>query len=125
MATLMHDSIAGYAIRFLTNGRIFQYAEERDPSLWKRFINIEKSGQMARQGLTEPGDKSEEDSLSDSLAAQIPSVAWSDQGNTFQGLTGARIDTEKGKDVHLVDWWDDHDKEVCRPNFNLFTLDGG
>lgn len=116
MATLMHDSIAGYAIRYLTNGRTFQYAEEKDPSLWKQFINFEKSGQMAQQGHIASVDNPEDDNFSNGSVTQIPSVAWSDQGNRFQGLTGARIDPEKGKDVHLIDWWDDHDKEVRRPN---------
>lgn len=116
MATLMHDSIAGLAIRFLTNGRTFQYEEEKDPSLWKRFINIEKSGHMARRGITEPLEVEENDSHSSRTVSQLPSVAWSDQGRRFQGLTGVRIDPEKGKDVHLIDWWDDHDKEVCRTN---------
>lgn len=71
---------------------------------------------MARRGRIESIDITEDDSLSSRSVAQIPSVAWSDQGNRFQGLTGARVDPEKGKDVHLIDWWDDHDNEVRRPS---------
>lgn len=43
---------------------------------------------------------------------RIPSSAWSDREDRFQGLTGMRIDPEKGKDIHLIDWWDEKDQEV-------------
>ena len=113
MATLMHDSIAGFALRFLSGGRIFQYAEEKDPSLWKRFTNIEKSGRMARLGRMDSVEVPEDDSVGTNESfTQTPSAAWSHEGDRFQGLTGVRIDPEKGKDVYLIGWWDDNDQEV-------------
>lgn len=114
MAALMHDSITGFAIRFLTSGRVFQYAEEKDPSLWKQFANVEKSGRLAHRGRMDSVDIPEDDSFgTDKTVTEIPSVAWSQQGNRFQGLTGALIDPEKGKDVYLIDWWGGNDLEVC------------
>lgn len=113
MTTLIQDSIAGHAFRILSNGRFFKYAEERDPSLWKRFTNIEKSGRMAYHGRTDSTDIPDGDTFDmDWPVSQIPSRAWSNGSRRFQGLTGVRIDPEKGKDVHLVDWWDENDPEV-------------
>ncbi|PYH89290.1 hypothetical protein BO71DRAFT_434920 [Aspergillus ellipticus CBS 707.79] len=42
---------------------------------------------------------------------QVPSSAWSQDGQRYQGMTGASIDPEKGRDVNVVDWWDDNDPE--------------
>lgn len=122
MASLMQDSIAGYAIRFLSKGHIFKYAEERDPSLWKQYTNKEKSSRMAYHGRMDSiGDA---DGIADGVTrsssrssriesmGRIPSSGWSDSGNRFQGLTGMRIDPEKGKDIYLIEWWDEKDQEV-------------
>lgn len=121
MASLMQDSIVGHAIRLLSKGRIFKYAEERDPSLWKQYTNKEKSSRMAYHGRMDSiGDadgiadgvtRSSSRSSSIQSMGRIPSSGWSDGGNHFQGLTGMQIDPEKGKDVYLIDWWDDKDQE--------------
>lgn len=122
MASLIQDSIAGHAIRFLSKGRVFKYAEERDPSLWKQYTNKEKSSRMAYHGRMD--SIGEADGITDGVTprssrcsriesmGRIPSSAWSDRGNRFQGLTGMRINPEEGKDIHLIDWWDDKDQEV-------------
>lgn len=33
-------------------------------------------------------------------------------------LTGTRIDPEKGKDMYIVDWYDENDPEVCTCNYS-------
>lgn len=119
MATLIQDSIAGHFLRIVSNARFFKYAEERDPSLWKRYTNIEKSSRLAYHGRTGSVDIPDGDTLRGSSesagagARRIPSSAWWHRGLQYQGLTGTRIDPEKGKDVYLVDWWDENDPEVC------------
>lgn len=123
MATLIQDSIAGHFLRIFTNARLFKYAEERDPSLWKRYTNIEKSSRLAYHGRTGSVDIPDGDTLGGGVssrsgsagagARRIPSTAWWHGETQFQGLTGTKIDPEKGKDVHLVDWWDENDPEVC------------
>lgn len=125
----MQDSTVGHAIRFLSKGRIFRYAEEQDPSLWKQYTNKEKSSRMAYHGRIDSiGDADEVvDGVTRSSSrspriesmGRIPSSGWSDSGNCFQGLTGMRIDPEKGKDVYLIDWWDDKDQEVWPRLFSL------
>jgi DHA1 family multidrug resistance protein-like MFS transporter len=113
MCTLIQDSVVGHAIRILTKGRFFKYAEEKDPSLWQRYINLEKSGQMAYRGRIAGDEIPDEDifSLVQSIS-RIPSTAWEHSGHRFQGLTGVRINPEHGKDVSVIDWWDENDSEV-------------
>ncbi|PWY84823.1 MFS general substrate transporter [Aspergillus heteromorphus CBS 117.55] len=122
MSTLIQDSIAGHALRLLSRGRLFRYAEEKDPSLWRRFVNLDKSGRMAETG--HPGPEPEPDADSGSMTqvpssrsqrrppiTQYPSQAWSSNGQRYQGMTGATINPEKGRDVNVVDWWDENDRE--------------
>lgn len=122
MASLIQDSTVGHVIRFLSKGRIFKYAEERDPLLWKQYTNKEKSSRMAyhgrmdsirdADGIADGVTRSSSRSSRIESMGRIPSSGWSDSGNRFQGLTGMRIDPEKGRDVYLIDWWDDKDQEV-------------
>lgn len=46
----IQDSVVGHAVRILTKGPFFKYTEDKDPSLWQRYINFEKSGRMAYTG---------------------------------------------------------------------------
>ncbi|OJJ41816.1 hypothetical protein ASPWEDRAFT_167815 [Aspergillus wentii DTO 134E9] len=114
MTTLIQDSIAGHLVRLLTHGRVFQYAEEKDPSLWQRYINLEKSSRMAYHGRVDSIDSPEDDDDAVSNGAsvsRIPSTAWTHKGHKYQGLTGVRINPEKGKDVNVIDWWNEKDIE--------------
>ncbi|RAH67998.1 MFS transporter [Aspergillus aculeatinus CBS 121060] len=112
-ATLIQDSVFGHAIRLLTRNRCFRYSEERDPQLWKRYISLEKSGQMAHEGRVDSAiNVPDEDYHSPrEHLSRIPSTAWEHRGHNFQGLTGVRINPEKGKDVNVIDWWDENDQE--------------
>ncbi|PYI31217.1 multidrug resistance protein-like protein [Aspergillus indologenus CBS 114.80] len=112
-ATLIQDSVFGHAIRLLTRNRCFRYAEEREPELWKRYISLEKSGQMAHEGRVDSAINvpDEEHHSPREHLSRIPSTAWEHSGHNFQGLTGVRINPEKGKDVNVIDWWDENDQE--------------
>ncbi|GIK07614.1 hypothetical protein Aspvir_003280 [Aspergillus viridinutans] len=89
MTTLMRDSVAGHAIRLLTKGRFFKYAEEKDPSLWQRYDVFANTASVPA----------------------IPSSAWEHHGHRFQGLTGVRINPEHGEDANVIDWCDKNDSE--------------
>jgi MFS transporter, DHA1 family, multidrug resistance protein len=52
MAELFRDTLAGQLLRFATGRRILQYPEERDPSICDRYLNKEKSANMALHGST-------------------------------------------------------------------------
>lgn len=92
--------------------------------LWKRYINKEKSGRMAYHGrmdsISDADGNAAIPSSSIESMGRIPSSAWSDGDRRLQGLTGMRIDPEKGKDVHLIDWWDENDQEVRITSLFLF-----
>lgn len=133
MPTIIQDSAAGQIIRLVTNGRCLRYDEEKDPSIWHKFINLDKSSQLAYQGHIGAVDVPDEDKTDSETevesggqrevhgddeehgagARRIPSRAWEQRGRRFQGLTGVKIDPEKGKDVSVIDWADENDPEVC------------
>ena len=52
MSELFRDTVAGQFLRLVTGKRILQYPEERDPSIWERYLNVEKSANMALHGST-------------------------------------------------------------------------
>lgn len=117
MASLLRDSSFGNLCRILTNGRVFRYQEEIHPELWHRYVNTEKSANVARHGRT--GSRDSSDDLNDSSHAEspprvtnVPSRSWEEDGQIFQGMTGEEVDPEKGLNVLIVDWWDDKDPEV-------------
>ncbi|GKZ27878.1 hypothetical protein AbraIFM66951_005476 [Aspergillus brasiliensis] len=114
MSCLVQDSILGQFIRLISRGRYFRFEEQKDPSLWQQYINHDKSGRMAytgrpdADGVPEPERVSTADTES---MTRVPSTTWSHNGRRYQGITGATIDPEKGRDVTIVDWWDEHDPE--------------
>ena len=61
MKELVRDTVFGHFLRLVTGGRVLPYEEDRDPSLWKRYIDVEKSGRMAHHGHTEDEEEDEEE----------------------------------------------------------------
>lgn len=130
MKELFRDTITGHAIRLLTKGRVLQYEEERDPSLWKRYIDKEKSGRMAHHGHTGEAEerRKEEEGVGD-LDGQRQTLAEpdGDSGSTESSgtrvgsaedtrrneVSGIVVDPEKGRDAAIVTWFSDDDPEVC------------
>jgi MFS transporter, DHA1 family, multidrug resistance protein len=117
---LIRDSAFGHLIRLASRGKYFQYAEEKDSSLWKKYVNEKKSGYLAHHGDTSPTGDGSEDELSgahglrtreagsgSSSQDQLP-----DDGNTYNEASGVRVDTEKGKDQHVIDWYGPDDPDV-------------
>lgn len=50
MTKLLRDNVFGHCSRFSTSTGCFQYVEEKDPSLWKQYMHVEKTGHMAGHG---------------------------------------------------------------------------
>lgn len=46
MKELIRDTVLGHFLRLITKGKVLPYAEDRDPSLWERYIDKEKSGRV-------------------------------------------------------------------------------
>lgn len=136
MSELIRDTAFGHLVRFLTKGRALQYAEEKDPSLWKQYLNRDQTKNMALYG--HPGDETpEEKQERESVPVSETQSSTNGNGNgkgngngaslsdessqTRAGdgehqlsstLTGQKIDPEKGRDVTMVTWFGDNDPEV-------------
>ncbi|KAI4164632.1 MAG: hypothetical protein LQ342_001606 [Letrouitia transgressa] len=111
MAELIRDTVFGHLLRIATRGRVLQYAEQKDPSLWRAYLSDEKTRGMAHHGQPEP------------TAHNEPVPSSEDSSRTRAGddqhtneVTGQRIDTEKGRDMNVVEWFDENDSEAlcCR-----------
>ncbi|OCT44444.1 Caffeine resistance protein 5 [Cladophialophora carrionii] len=64
MAELFRDTVVGQLLRLVTGRRILKYPEERDPSIWQRYLNVEKSSNMALHGSTSRPDQPKKELLS-------------------------------------------------------------
>jgi DHA1 family multidrug resistance protein-like MFS transporter len=133
MAELIRDTTFGHLVRFVTRGRYLQFLEERDPELWKKYVNQEKSGHLAHHGNAQPQDRTSEDSDTKSLEGlggirtrdareresetNAGSHASSqtripEEGANYNHASGIKIDPEKGRDLHVIDFLE-NDTEVC------------
>ena len=117
MSELFRDTVVGQLLRLVTGRRILQFPEERDSSIWQKYLNPEKSANMAIHGSTAPPSAEEKDADVGLPADQEPeppsgdiptpsSASTSvDYDNVLVNtLSGTRIDPEKGRDAHIVDW---------------------
>lgn len=116
VADLIRDSPFGHIVRLVTRQKVFQYPEEKDPELWKKYVHEEKSAYMAHHGTAEPPEE-ETDELKDLRG--VRSREQGDGSNSERTLgegvneaSGARVDPEKGKDKHVISWFGDEDPQV-------------
>ena len=105
MTELIRDTAFGHLLRLITRGRVLQYAEDIDPSLWKQYMSDEKTRRIAHHGHAEPDESSpgSEDSSRSHAGGNQP----------INEPTGEPVDPEKGRDINVVDWFDENDPEVC------------
>jgi DHA1 family multidrug resistance protein-like MFS transporter len=117
MKELIRDTIFSHILRLLTGGRVFKYPEEEDPSLWKKYVHVEKSANMARHGQTQApeDDGGHESRRSQTRSSSLETAVSSGEGRTVNEVSGHPVDKEKGKDVHVVDWYGPDDPEVSLP----------
>ncbi|THX81932.1 putative caffeine resistance protein 5 [Aureobasidium pullulans] len=107
MSDLFRDAPVGQMIRWMTKNKYLQYPEEKDTSMYGKFINREKSGNMARYGQPNPPEDEEKEEK------QNDNQDWHD----IEFSQRESCNPEKGKDVNLVDWWGPNDPE-CPTNWN-------
>ena len=111
MTDLIRDTVFGHFVRLITNGRFFQYAEEKDSSLWKQYIDREQTRNMAMVGNPEgmePDEKKDQGASSE----ESSQTRAEEQNQLHSTLTGQRVDPEKGRDATMVTWFGDNDPEV-------------
>ena len=117
MTELMRDTVFGHFVRLITKHRYFQYAEERDPKLWKQYLDRAQTRNMALHGNT-TGPSADDNSEKEII--NTPSDVSSDarvrgqehEQQLSSTITGQVIDPEKGRDVTIVTWFGDDDPEV-------------
>ncbi|MCJ1288347.1 hypothetical protein MMC26_007702, partial [Xylographa opegraphella] len=112
MLELIRDTVFGHLLRYLSGGRLLSYAEDRDPSLWKRYVHDEKTMRMAHHGHT--GD---EQAVDQTDASQFPdgfprdSSTTRRESNIQTNALGHLVDPENGSDTNVVHWYGDGDPE--------------
>ena len=129
MPELFRDTIFGHALRIVSRQRILPYAEDKDPAIWKRYLDEKKLGDMAHHGNVDPMKEEDVKNEQSSTGVDTPSDTF--QNNTDQHfgdgsntedrsvqshrneISGLKVDVEKGgKDVSIVTWYSDTDPEV-------------
>ncbi|KAG9205955.1 hypothetical protein G6514_006233 [Epicoccum nigrum] len=116
VADLIRDSPFGHIVRLVTRNRCFQYPEEKDPELWKKYVNQEKSGYVAHHGDTSPPEEESEE-LRRARGMREREGSESSQtevGDEYNYASGVKVDQEKGKDHHVVDWFGPDDPQNPR-----------
>lgn len=109
----MRDTAVGDLIRIFSGYRIFPYAEEKDPSLWKRYINRERTDQMAHHGhVQEETEEEQKDRRNRRRSSETTAVGEEQPTNV---VTGHVIDKEKGRDINVVHWYGKNDPEAGYP----------
>jgi DHA1 family multidrug resistance protein-like MFS transporter len=118
MKDLIRDTIFSHILRLLTGGRVFKYPEEEDPSLWKKYVHAEKSANMARHGQTEApkNDDEQQSRRSQARSSSSDTAVSTGEERTVNEPSGRVVDKEKGKDIHVVDWYGPDDPEVSFPS---------
>lgn len=130
MSGIIRDSALGQLLRLITRNRVLRYPEEIDPSIWQKYINLEKTANMAAHGSVGPprdsdGAEKEENSSthssssssssspsSSATAAPITTITTFASSFSTNELSGRKIDPEKGRDAQIVDWYGPDDEEV-------------
>lgn len=82
---LIRDSAFGHIVRLASRGKYFQYAEEADPSLWKKYINEEKSNHQSQRGSEASSqidpEKGRDRKIIDWFGPEDPDVSTTCQGS--------------------------------------------
>jgi len=117
MSELFRDTLFGHVLRYLSHQRLFPHEEDKDPSVWQKYVHQEKTARMATHGHTgEVDEEKETESNGEAGDANTASSESADTGGSQSGtqneVTGVRVDPEKGKDVNIVDWFGPEDPEV-------------
>jgi hypothetical protein len=109
---IIRDSPFGHIVRLVTRNKVFQYPEERDPSLWKKYVSQEKSGYMAHHGTAEAPEEESDELRNARGIRERESDEETQVGEDVNEASGVRIDPEKGRDKHVVDWYGPDDPAV-------------
>ena len=111
---LIRDTLFGHLLRSITGRRVLRYQEEIRPELWKKFVHKHKSGNMAHHGAIEDEEKErdETEKQQNQTSSHYSSDTQVDERqHVINEVSSKKVDPEKGRDVHIVDWWGPDDPE--------------
>ncbi|KAI4595741.1 hypothetical protein KJ359_006732 [Pestalotiopsis sp. 9143b] len=117
MYELLRDTVFSHTLRIITGGKVFKYQEEVDPSIWKKYIDGEKSANIARHGETSAPKRQQGPAEDDgsggngSPDSRTSSATAVDHDTVVHGDRNRHVDPEKGKDYYIVDWYGPQDPE--------------
>ena len=104
LAATFRDTFFAYTLRLAFGSRIFPHADEKElPAVW----------QSKRITQTSPRD-SVQPTLNDGPSPDARSIV---SETTALGHTPAKVDSEKGQDTLLVDWYGPTDPDVSIGSF--------
>ncbi|KAB2577382.1 Caffeine resistance protein 5 [Lasiodiplodia theobromae] len=113
MRELIRESIFGQTIRLVTKRNFLQYPEELDPSLWKQYIDCEKSGRPALRSVSLPTRRASEEESEDERKRSVDVEKEGNDSDTHSptrtNQTDAIADPENGKETLLVTWYGPND----------------
>ena len=113
MTELIRDTVFGHFVRIVSRGKILPYAEDRNPSLWRRYVHDEKTQRMAHHGQTdELPEEERRQGPRRSSSGQTLTTRTGDEDEMRTNALGHKVDPEQGKDTAVVGWYSDHDPEV-------------
>jgi len=122
---IIRDSFFGHLLRIVFRNRILRYPEERDAALAGRYYHYEKSSNMAKYGQTTVPRDEEKSSASSSerkiaspsegnseLNVPNPKANHDERDENVSNIAKTPVDSEKGRDVTVIDWDGPNDPEV-------------
>ncbi|KAI9738694.1 MAG: hypothetical protein M1834_008199 [Cirrosporium novae-zelandiae] len=127
MADLIRDSVFRHIMRLASKRKIFPFPEERNPSLWERDINIEKTANISHYGTTEREIEKEDHQRNVSNSRTLSETQVDDDGSP-KNLCDIPLDKEMGRDVHVVSWYGNNDPEnpvnwsIAKKSFVTFEI---
>lgn len=65
MIELIRDTVFGHFLRLISKGKIWPHEEDQDTSIWKHYIDTEKSGRMVHLGHTGEKEKWDAQDMND------------------------------------------------------------
>ena len=117
MMETLRDSAFGQIVRLITRNKTFQFPEERDVSFCEKYINAEKSGNMAHHGTVEPETEKVKETNGNNLSSSRTSSSTEvEQGAAVNRISQRPVDPEKGRDLCMVDWYGPQDPDVSLPS---------
>lgn len=118
MTQLVRDSIFGQFLHLVSDGKVLQYREQKDPSLWQTRVLGEKSSgrPLARDTKEVGGNLNVERAVArnndDGNTHSSSSTVVPDDDDALPEASTRRASAEKGVDPNLVDWYGPDDPEV-------------